>query len=165
MPHHNNIEPDSILYNPMPKPKEEFVLSPSDESMWETLLRLRSDVNKALELSRADKIIGKPLEAEVTIYLDDSATDAFSKIDNLDLKSLFIVSSVIIRREPGSIDVDSPGIEGVDFPGIIVSVKPCLYNKCARCWIHYEDVGSNSQFPELCQRCIDVVSSLEELIC
>ena len=39
-----------------------------------------------------------------------------------------------------------------------VSVQASAFSKCVRCWHHREDVGSNSEHPELCGRCIDNVA-------
>ena len=156
MPHHAGTQPDSVLYNPLPVPVDQYVLTPESERMWDKLLRLRADVNKALELSRAEKIIGKPLEAEVSILFDDSAAAAFEDIAELDLKSLFIVSSVItVFAGSGSYDASrfENCYKGTEFPGASVSVAPCTDPKCARCWIHDKDVGSCPDHPELCPRC------------
>ena len=161
MPHHKGVEVDSVLYNQIPQPNAEHSLTPEKDNMWDKLLRLRADVNKALELSRTDKIIGKPLEAEVTLVLDDVAAEAFEEISALDLKSLFIVSSVIVQRE-SSADIadscDANCVKGIDFPGVSVYVRPSVDPKCSRCWIHNKDVGLSSEHPELCPRCVCVVS-------
>ena len=36
-------------------------------------------------------------------------------------------------------------------------VDPSSYDKCVRCWHKREDVGNNSEHPELCGRCISNV--------
>ncbi len=43
-----------------------------------------------------------------------------------------------------------------------VIVAPSTHAKCVRCWHHREDVGSNSEHPELCGRCIDNVAGSGE---
>ena len=154
MPHHSGVELDSVLYNPLPEHSERYVLSAKSERMWDSLLRLRSDVNKALEISRADKVIGKPLEAEVVLHVSDSAIGVFEEISCLDFKSLFIVSSVAVRRGAGD------GYIGTEFPGVTVSVSPCADSKCARCWIHDGSVGQSKEYPDLCERCVSVCSQL-----
>ena len=40
---------------------------------WATVMKLRQDVNGVLELARADKRIGKALEARVSLATDDAA--------------------------------------------------------------------------------------------
>jgi isoleucyl-tRNA synthetase len=154
MPHHSGVECESVLYNPIPEPTAEYAFSPEREAVWDKLLRLRSDVNKALELARAEKVIGKPLDAEVTLYLDDPVSADFDEIPEKDLSALFIVSSVKIIKGSGA------GFTGVDFPGVTVSVKLSNEPKCVRCWIHDEDVGKSAEHPELCQRCLNVIENL-----
>ncbi|MCL2226032.1 MAG: isoleucine--tRNA ligase [Oscillospiraceae bacterium] len=152
MPHHQSAERGSVLYNAMPEPDARRNFSPEQEATWDMLLRLRTDVNKALELARSEKMIGKPLDAEVTLHLDDSAASAFDKIAGHDLKALFIVSGVETVRGSGS------GYEGTEFKGITVTVRASTEPKCARCWIHDKDVGGSAEHPELCPRCLDAVT-------
>jgi len=150
MPHGSGEDVESVLYNPMPEPNDKYALSPEREAKWEKLMRLRTDVNKALELARTDKIIGKPLDAEVTLYVSDNAE--FQEIAAEDFKTLFIVSNVTVVNGGGD------GYEGVEFAGVTVSVRPSDAPKCARCWVHDENVGKNAEHPELCPRCISAVS-------
>ena len=153
MPHHDDAECESVLYNPMPEPNAAYEFSPEQEAKWDKLLRLRADVNKALELARAEKIIGKPLDAEVTLYIDDTASAAFDEatgLSEMDLKTLFIVSGIEIIKGTGD------GYKGTEFPGVTVSVRASNEPKCARCWTHSKDVGKSAEHPELCLRCIDV---------
>ena len=153
MPHGKNTEHGSILYNTMPASISEYSLSPEKKSVWDRLLALRSDVNKALEIARVEKTIGKPLDAEVKIYSDNTAAAALDDLAGLDMKTLFIVSSAEV------INGDGEGHKGTDFPGVTISVKSSEFPKCARCWTHDQEVGVNQAHPELCPRCLDVISS------
>jgi len=153
MPHHNGVELESVLYNPMPEQNPEYALTPEQTVIWEDILRLRSDVYKALELARINKAIGKSLEAEVTMSFDETANAAFEKIADKDFEMMFIVSAVHVTRESGS------GYAGTDFPGLTVAVKASSEPKCIRCWKHDKGVGDSSEHPELCPRCLDVVSA------
>ena len=47
-----------------------------DSAKWDQLIRVRTDVNGVLEAARAEKRIGKPLEAAVTLRADDDAAKA-----------------------------------------------------------------------------------------
>ena len=161
MTHGVDVELDSVLYNQMPRADEKYSLTPEQAAKWDKLLRLRADVNKALELARADKVIGKPLDAEVTLFVDSGAAEAFSEIAGEDLKTLFIVSKVEIVNGGDNGD----GYSGTEFPGVTVSVKPSEAPKCARCWVHDEGVGQASEYPDLCPRCFAVVSSGGGKVC
>jgi len=153
MPHGKGAEQGSVLYNSMPEPVAEYAFSPEQEAVWDKILRLRTDVNKALELARAGKLIGKPLDAEVTLYIGDSAAASFDEISGRDLKTLFIVSAVEVEAGGGV------GYAGLEFPGVTVAVRLSEEAKCVRCWIHDKKVGNNTVHPELCPRCAGVVLS------
>ena len=154
MHHADSVEPGSVLFNQMPEPVSNYAFSPEQEAVWSKLLRLRTDVNKALELARTEKIVGKPLDAEVTLFIDDAAAAAFNEIAGYDLKTLFIVSGVDIVHGEGE------GHAGTEFQGVTVAVRPSTNPGCARCWIHEKDVGKSANHPELCPRCTEVVSNL-----
>ena len=152
MPHHGMAETDSVLYNTMPETYPGYALSPELTSMWDNILKLRTDVYKALELARIEKVIGKSLEAEVTLHFDDDSFTAFEKIADEDYKTLFIVSDVHISKGFGD------GYAGVEFPGVTVAVRASDEPKCARCWKHDKDVGLSTKHPDLCPRCLEVIS-------
>ena len=115
-------------------------------------MRLRSDVNKALELARAEKTIGKPLDAEVTLSFDGEGAKAFAGMDSSFLPTLFIVSKVTVSDAPVE------GMAGTDFQGVTVAVAPSAAPKCVRCWTHDERIGGDPVHPELCPRCAAAVS-------
>ncbi|MCL2153570.1 MAG: isoleucine--tRNA ligase [Oscillospiraceae bacterium] len=155
MPHSSGADCGSVLYNPLPAPDAAHALTPEQESAWDKLLRLRSDVNKALELARAEKIIGKPLDANVTLFISDVAAADFTEILEKDLKTLFIVSSVDVDTVDGASD----GYEGVEFPGATISVRASGDPKCSRCWVRGKDIGNSPEHPDLCPRCREIVGN------
>ncbi len=150
MPHDSSADPESVLLNDMHAPRAEFVFPSEKEEKWNALRRLRNDVNKALELARAEKIIGKPLDAEVKLFV--TAKEEFAKLEKLPLAELFIVSKVDVVCGEGE------GYEAVEFPGVKVKVEVCQAPKCVRCWVHSDTVGKNAEHPELCERCAKAVS-------
>ncbi|UOO37654.1 isoleucine--tRNA ligase [Oscillospiraceae bacterium CM] len=154
MPHGKNTDTESVLYNDMPAYNPAYNFSMDQETVWETLLALRTDVNKALELARADKIVGKPLDAEITLYLDDVGKKAFKLIEDKNLKELFIVSKVTVADGSGQ------GYSAQEFKGAVIAVGASSAAKCARCWTHDDALGNNALHPELCPRCAEVVSSI-----
>jgi len=152
MKHNSDAQRDSVLYNPMPEPDPAFSFTDELEAKWDYLLRLRADVNKALEIARTEKMIGKPLDAEVTLYLDDNAAATFGELAGIDLRTLFIVSAVNIVKGDGN------GYAGSEVLGVTVSVRASDEPKCARCWTHDKEVGNSAEHPELCGRCLDAVT-------
>ena len=155
MPHKNSDNPENVILNDMPTVNNEFSFSDDEIEYWNKLHALRSDVNKALELARSEKIIGKPLDAEITLYLNPEGERNFKSIKDYDLKTLFIVSNVnVVSGE------DDTGFKGEEFNGVTISVKASNAPKCVRCWTHSYEVGQNSEHPELCSRCAQVVSEM-----
>ncbi len=151
MPHRNGDDPRHVMLNDMPKPDAAWTFPEEEEERWRLLTALRTDVLKALEQKRADKSIGKPLDAAVTLYVSDEARDAFGKLAGMDLTKLFIVSEVRVVNGTGS------GLSGEAFPGVTVLAEPCAYERCERCWTRSESVGHDVEHPTLCERCAAVV--------
>jgi len=147
LPHRSGAEADSVLYNPIPEPKDEYALSAEQLAKWDNVLKLRTDVYKALENARTEKVIGKSLEAEVTMCFDEAAFKAFEPIADKDYKSLLIVSDVHVAV-------------GSEFSDVTFKVAASDKPKCARCWKHDKDVGNSEEHPELCPRCLDVVTNI-----
>jgi len=149
MPHRRDEDPVSVMYNQMPQVKADRALPEDRRSAWEGLMALRADVNKALELARNEKIIGKPLDAEVTLYMDDEGVRSY---DAFDLKTIFIVSGVTLLTGKGE------GYTG-EQTGTVIAVAASAQPKCSRCWTHDRSVGENTMHPELCSRCAEVIST------
>ena len=147
MPHLAGQDPRHVMLNDMPAVNAAWKLGEEDEQFWADSLRLRNDVNKALELARAEKIIGKPLEARVTIHVGDAAKPAMDRVRKQHFEALFIVSEAEVVDGPGE------GWEGVEFPGVNIEVSASDAPKCPRCWTHSADVGQDGDYPELCARC------------
>lgn len=152
MPHGKNADAESVLFNEMPTVNPAYTYGDGREAKWDKLLALRTDVNKALELARAEKVVGKPLDAEITLYLDDNGAAAFEEIKDENLKEIFIVSKVTVEKNNGT------GYEAVEFKGVRIAVKASSEPKCIRCWIHDGHIGDSAAHPELCPRCAEAVS-------
>lgn len=148
MPHKSSDDPESVMFNSMAGYEPAYEPDSEQAEGWERLRRLRGDVNKALEIARAGKIIGKPLDAEVTLYVSDAAMA--EELKNYDLKTIFIVSRADIVVGAGE------GYTG-ETEGVSVAIRASESPKCVRCWTHDEHVGENSEHPELCPRCAGVV--------
>ena len=143
MPHRAGDDARNVLLNQMVQPYAAYALSEEEMGKWARLAALRTAVNGALEQARADKTIGKSLEAEVDLTV--TAEDAFlTDMDAADLADLLIVSQV--RVEVGAEQA--------------VAVRPANGAKCLRCWKVLPTVGSDAGHPDLCPRCAAVVKNL-----
>ncbi len=146
-----NIDSDeSVFFSSFPEMQERF-LDSELEDRWKKLLSLRDEVNKALELKRAEKFIGNSLEAKLRIFLpEEYRTLVEAYIDFL--PAFFLVSALELTRE----GLDG-AYEGSDIQGIQVLVERASGGKCQRCWNWSESVGGLEESPDLCGRCYNVL--------
>jgi isoleucyl-tRNA synthetase len=119
------------------------------EKEWKSILDTRVEVNRALELARKNKEVGHSLDAEVTIGISGPLLERLRGQEDI-LSRVFIVSKVRLAEAER---IES-GVEAVDIPGMLIQVKPALAEKCGRCWVHDESVGTDANQPEVCERCI-----------
>jgi isoleucyl-tRNA synthetase len=123
----------------------------AERENWRQMMSIRADVNQELEQQRNEGIIGSSLAAELKCYCDEKAL-AFLKTFGEELRFIFITSRAdVYPLQEG--DVSSPGEEWA----IKIKVKPSTYEKCQRCWHRRKEVGSNQNYPDICQRCIENV--------
>ena len=141
MAHREGDDERNVLFNEMNKPFADYALSADEMAKWEKIIEVRTAVNGVLEAARAEKKIGKALEA--TVSLTVPAEDAFlAEMDAELLADLLIVSQV-------SVTVGSE---------LAVSVENAAGEKCPRCWKHSTTPGTDN----LCPRCAAVVAKLPE---
>ena len=87
MPHDKNADAESVLFNDMPRVMPGYELGDAAGESWDKLLKLRADVLRALEKARADKTVGKSLDAAVTLYVSREAKAEFEKLADYDCSS------------------------------------------------------------------------------
>ena len=156
MPHRAGDDGRNVLLNEMNKPFADYALPGDEMARWEQLIALRSDVNGVLEAARADKRIGKPLEAAVALKAEGKdAAALLGRVSDMDLGELLIVSQCLISDDEPS--EEAVRGSGSAVPGLQISVIEAPGTKCPRCWKH-----SLHADPEtgLCPRCAAVVAKL-----
>ena len=157
MPHRAEDDKRNILFNVMNKPFTEYALSEAELAKWGELISLRSDVNGVLETARADKRIGKSLEASVTLHASDEASrEAVKAVASMNLAELFIVSKALISDDDEHAEGAVVG-KGTNKPGLKISVVEAPGVKCPRCWMHSTDADPETG---LCPRCKAAVAEL-----
>ena len=147
IPADKNYNPNSVVLNDMPistgKRDEEFM------AKWDRIHAVRDDVNKALESARGEKIIGKSLEAKVILHAEGELYEFLTSLTE-NLKEIFIVSDVEIVN-------DGNGDNKLDVENLSVSVSKAEGQKCERCWMYSDTVGSDPEDPHICARCAAVL--------
>ena len=146
MPHSKDENKESVFLNLMPEYSEEMNFGAISEH-WNKLFTLRDDVMKALELARASKLIGKSLDAKVTIYTNNDEHKALLDSFKNDLATVFIVSQASVSSE------NAPeGAFTETESGISVLVDKADGHKCDRCWTYSTD-GVHDEEGFICERC------------
>ena len=151
MPHTDDVDARHVVYNAIPDAKGEY----DEEFMarWNKIHEMRDDVKKALELARADKVIGASLDAKVTLYADGELYDFAKSVENI-LPTVFMVSDFeLIRGEGGSFKGE---VEGMS-----VTAVHARGEKCARCWSFGNTVGKDADHPTICARCAEVIKTID----
>lgn len=154
LPHLASHDTESVLFNSMPEYDAQLVDDALAEK-WDKVIAIRADVLKALEEARAEKVIGQSLAADITVYADEK-TKAFLTEMKDELATIFIVSRVALADMA---DAPEGAVEGEIVKTL---VAPAAGEKCERCWIYTDDIGSDAAHPTLCARCAGVVSKIEE---
>ena len=156
MPHREGDDERNVVLNVMNKAFTEYALDDAEMAKWDALISVRSDVNGVLEAARADKRIGKSLEAAVTIRAKGESKAVVEKISDMNLAELLIVSECLISEDEAD-DAEAVTGIGANNTGITVSVKEAAGAKCPRCWMHSTKADPET---ELCPRCAAVVAKL-----
>ena len=125
-----------------------------DDARIGRLLALRDVVLVQLEDLRQAGAIGKSEEARVILGGDSAALYEDLEVTGIDLPRLLIVSAA----DAGEIDGDTAEVAA--YPDLRVAVRAFEAPTCSRCWRRYEDLVDDSELPDLCARCHDVVAKL-----
>ena len=139
----------SVHLTLFPAPEE---LAPSDQSQqliadWNQLFQRRTEVLGNLEELRANKTIGKALEAVVTLYIGETEK-------NLDRRYLASLPELFNVSEVDLVPV-------TDDSSARLSVERSQHSKCERCWRHIADVGKSEPYPTVCLRCAEALNAID----
>jgi len=151
MPHREGDDARNVLLNQMPESFAAYALDAAAMEKWNTVMKLRQDVNGVLELARKDGRIGKALEAHVTLSTEDFALKA--ACENLNLAEICIVSAV----DWAAAEEGAQVAQGTNFPALTIGVSEAKGEKCPRCWMH----SMNANEEGLCPRCAAVIAKLD----
>ena len=158
MPHKEGDDGRNIILNTFNGKYEEYALSDGEMAQWAALQQLRDGVNAALELARAEKKIGKALEAHVVLAVNEAGQANLQPIRDQfgsTWADLFIVSDVEVTEDAALYD------QAAETPiaGVRVQVSEAGGVKCPRCWKH----TASDHADGLCARCAAVVADLGDL--
>jgi isoleucyl-tRNA synthetase len=135
---------DSVHTQLLPE-KNESLADPTLNAHVATLLDLRGVIAQAVEQARAEKTIGKALEAAVTLEISDAKLLESLQGKEAELEEFFILSDLTLKSGPAT----------------VATLVPTEAKKCGRCWRHRPSVGTSADHPELCDRCEGVVREFD----
>ncbi|MFD1392987.1 isoleucine--tRNA ligase [Lacticaseibacillus jixianensis] len=119
---------------------------------WSAFMSFRAEVQKSLEMARDAKLIGKSMEAAVTVYPQNSVRTLLAGLDanvmQLLITSGFTVAAVGAAVPEGAVHFDDADILVAHAEGDV----------CQRCRMTTTTVGADDRFPTLCARCAKIVA-------
>ena len=142
MPHKENERKESIMLEYWPKTNDKYE-NKELEDKWNRIIKVKDEAAKALEMARAEKVIGHSLNAKVIINADKENYDFLKEKEDL-LQEVFIVSGVEIK-------------EAKEFS---VEVKVADGEKCERCWMYSTTVGKDKENPTVCHKCSEALKGM-----
>ncbi|MCW4642787.1 isoleucine--tRNA ligase [Bacillus safensis] len=147
--HLSFVEEPSVQLTDMP----EGVLVPqaeATEAKFDRFMEVRDDVLKALEIARNEKVIGRSLEASVTLYATDEVKNLLASIKE-DVKQLFIISELTVEDEQHA-EASAP-----EYTSGRIVVQKAEGELCERSRIISKDVGANPKYPTLSLKNAEIV--------
>ncbi len=121
--------------------------------VWSKVMAIRTVVSKEIEQLRGKGIIGASLNAEVALYCNEDYAAALGLLAD-ELRFVLITSGAEVFGEQ-EVPADAAATE---LAGVKLKVTASEHAKCVRCWHQRADVGSHSEHPELCGRCVENVA-------
>jgi isoleucyl-tRNA synthetase len=113
---------------------------------WQTIICVRAEAAKEIEVLRSAGQVGSSLQAELEFYATDIGFEAMNSLAD-DLRFAMITSSAKVVKVTSEAEQK-------------ILVKASAHTKCERCW-HYRsdvglaDVGSHADHPSICGRCVN----------
>ncbi len=136
---------DSVHLATMPQ-VDQSIDRCSDQPKWDKLMELRNEVLRVLEDLRQQQKIRSNQQASVTVYCADAELKGLLERFGLEqFAALCIVSEVKLESAE---------------QGVRVVADKSPHPKCQRCWNYWPTVGADGDHPDLCRRCVEVVTGL-----
>jgi isoleucyl-tRNA synthetase len=147
-----NTEDYAILHNwsdagDVITPEHHIEYESTLKAKWLAIREIRAQAAKEIEVLRAAGEVGSSLQAELTFNVSEKLFDTLISLGE-DLRFVTITSSAKVYKV-------ADGEQKI-------LVAPSQYQKCDRCWHYREDVGSNTEHPTICGRCVSNITGKVE---
>ncbi|MED1480402.1 isoleucine--tRNA ligase [Bacillus altitudinis] len=147
--HLSFVEEPSVQLTDMPEGVD-VPQAEATEVKFDRFMEVRDDVLKALEIARNEKVIGRSLEASVTLYATEEVKNLLASIKE-DVKQLFIISELTVEDEKHA-DASAP-----EYTSGRIVVQKAEGELCERSRIISKDVGANPKYPTLSLKNAEIV--------
>jgi isoleucyl-tRNA synthetase len=114
----------------------------ADEPRWRKIMQLRDEALRALESLRQNKTIASNQEALLSFVCTDEDATLLEGFGLEAFAALCIVSEVTLEG-------------GASATTVTADKSP--HPKCQRCWNYWPSVGTRDDYPDLCNRCAEVL--------
>ncbi|OUN50678.1 isoleucine--tRNA ligase [Enterococcus cecorum] len=124
--------------------------------MWKAFMDFRDDVLKALEVARNEKLIGKSMEAKVTVYPNEQVRALLTAL-NTNLPQLLIISPdffTVSEEGPASAPEAAQKFEDV-----AILVERAEGHVCDRCRQFKAKLSDHEHLEHVCEHCAEVIES------
>ena len=124
--------------------------------MWKAFMDFRDDVLKALEVARNKKLIGKSMEAKVTVYPNEQVRALLTAL-NANLPQLLIISPdffTVSEEGPASAPEAAQKFEDV-----AILVERAEGHVCDRCRQVKAKLSDHEHLEHVCEHCAEVIES------
>ena len=124
--------------------------------MWKAFMDFRDDVLKALEVARNEKLIGKSMEAKVTVYPNEQVRALLTAL-NANLPQLLIISPdffTVSEEGPASAPEAAQKFEDV-----AILVERAEGHVCDRCRQVKAKLSDHEHLEHICEHCAEVIES------
>ncbi len=124
--------------------------------MWNAFMDFRDDVLKALEVARNEKLIGKSMEAKVTVYPNEQVRALLTAL-NANLPQLLIISPdffTVSEEGPASAPEAAQKFEDV-----AILVERAEGHVCDRCRQVKAKLSDHEHLEHVCEHCAEVIES------
>jgi isoleucyl-tRNA synthetase len=125
---------------------------------WDTIRMLRLSVTGAIEIARADKLIGSSLEAAPRVYL--SNPEHLKALEGVDFAEVCITSDIAIEFGTPMPETAFRLPEAADV-GVVVERARGV--KCARSWRYFDPATASPDFPDVTPRDAQALRELKML--
>jgi isoleucyl-tRNA synthetase len=123
---------------------------------WAKVRRLRRVVTGAIEVERREKRIGASLQAHPHVFA--TAAD-IAALEGLDLAEIAITSAATLIE--GKAPADAYRLDDVRDIGVVVHMADG--QRCERCWMVLEEVGSDPIIGDTCRRCATAIAEVADV--